>query len=463
MHYNITAKLGVDVKDSGFSIDELVYRMQELFKLQAFPQLLAEILMMFDEFLRINVMSRTCLPMKCSCGSSMFVLDGRRSRKIKTTIGEVDLPNLTRVKCAHCGNTYVPIIEICGLDLYQTKTAGVEKLVIEQCVQTSYRRATKAIGEMTGVCVSHSTSHRWVLKSDADEISVPEDVIATVRSDGRTDGKPPEPVTAFADGTFCKGRDEDGHAKKGNVKVMIGVRQSGGVFPIGVWTGDETWKGIGEDLERRKIRFADGSILVSDGEEEIAENLAKLANGSYQRCQWHVVHDTYHTMWQDGGRIKEIKPVQNKLKQILAIELPKDDFEEVDAVQAQALEIRMKESERSITALAEDIRQRGFVKAASYLERAKHAMFSYLRRWLALGIVCPRASSLIERTMRELARRLKRIAYGWKEEGLNKVSKMLLKIFSSEEEWKKYWDERMALNNNVFLYFKMIKPSFVGK
>lgn len=458
MHYHITTKLGVDVKDSGFSLDELVYRMQELFHRQAFPELLAEILMMFDAYLRLNVERRTCLPLTCGCGSGMFVLDGRRPRKIRTTIGTVDLPHLTRVKCAHCGRTCVPVVEICGLDLYQTKTAGVEKLVVEQCVQTSYRRATKAICDMTGVSVSHSTSHRWVLRTDADEIRVPEDVIATAGNPDRV----PKPVTIFADGTYCKGRTDDGGARKRDVKVIVGVRQSGDVFPIGTWTGDETWTDIGNELERRKVKFADGSILVSDGEEGLAENISKLANGSFQRCHWHAVRDTYMSMWYDGGRIKDIRPAQNRLKKILAIELPKEDFEQVDKEQVGAIEARMGESERALDALIADIRGRGFVKAAAYLEKARHSMFGYLRRWLALGIACPRASSLIERTMRELARRLKRIAYGWKADGLNKVSKLLLKIFSNEDEWKRYWDERMSISNNVLLYFKMTKPAFVG-
>lgn len=458
MHYHITTKLGVDVKDSGFSLDELVYRMQELFHRQAFPELLAEILMMFDAYLRLNVERRTCLPLTCGCGSGMFVLDGRRPRKIRTTIGTVDLPQLTRVKCAHCGRTCVPVVELCGLDLYQTKTAGVEKLVVEQCVQTSYRRATKAICDMTGVSVSHSTSHRWVLRTDADEIRVPEDVIATAGNPDRV----PKPVTIFADGTYCKGRTDDGGARKRDVKVIVGVRQSGDVFPIGTWTGDETWTDIGNELERRKVKFADGSILVSDGEEGLAENISKLANGSFQRCHWHAVRDTYMSMWYDGGRIKDIRPVQNRLRKILAIELPKEDFEQVDKEQVGAIEARMGESERALDALIADIRGRGFVKAAAYLEKARHSMFGYLRRWLALGIACPRASSLIERTMRELARRLKRIAYGWKADGLNKVSKLLLKIFSNEDEWKRYWDERMSISNNVLLYFKMTKPAFVG-
>ena len=67
-------------------------------------------------------------------------------------------------------------------------------------------------------------------------------------------------------------------------------------------------------------------------------------------------------------------------------------------------------------------------KAAGYLERARAALFSYVRRWLLLGIACPRVSSFIERTMRELGRRIKKLAYNWKETGLNKISSILLRL-----------------------------------
>ena len=45
----------------------------------------------------------------------------------------------------------------------------------------------------------------------------------------------------------------------------------------------------------------------------------------------------------------------------------------------------------------------------------------------------------------------------WKEAGLNKVSSILLKIFASNEEWEKYWKERMDLNQKVMLSFKLQK------
>ena len=156
MHYNITTKFDVCVNDSGFSLDELVYRMSVLHREKAFPELLAEVLMMYDGYVRLDVMRCNCIPLTCGCGSNTYVLDGRRARKVRTTIGTVDLPNLTRVKCTHCGKTHVPVIEICGLDLYQTKTAGVEKRDVMRTGMP--RKASPTAGRKRGSRRSRSSS-----------------------------------------------------------------------------------------------------------------------------------------------------------------------------------------------------------------------------------------------------------------------------------------------------------------
>ena len=199
MQFNITSSLGVCLSEKGFSLDELIYRLDDLFKNKAFPEIMAGILMIFDEWLKVLVMKKARLPFSCGCGG-----------------------------------------------------------------------------------------------------------------------------------------DEVGHSAQGDVKVLLGIRQSGSVFPIGTWTGHETWEEIGRQLERRKVKFPDGSILVRDGELGLAEGLASIAT-SQQRCQWHVVRDTYHAMWQDGGKKPDIGPVQDRLKRIMAIELPEESFEAVPDEKKDAL------------------------------------------------------------------------------------------------------------------------------
>ena len=53
MQFNIISSLGVCLSEKGFSLDELIYRLDDLFKNKAFPEIMAGILMIFDEWLKV--------------------------------------------------------------------------------------------------------------------------------------------------------------------------------------------------------------------------------------------------------------------------------------------------------------------------------------------------------------------------------------------------------------------------
>ena len=446
MQCNITTSLSVSLSETGFGLDELVYRMEDLANKKAFPELLRTIILVVDENLRLKVMLKQSLPPKCGCSCDCpdLVLDGGVPRKIRTRLGIVELPRITRVKCKHCGKTFTPLTLMCGLEKNQTMSNELAKLVLEQCAQESYRVAAGNIHEMTAAKECHSTFRRWVLKTDADDINVPEDAMGAV------------PGVLYADGTKCKGIGVDGHACKGDVKVLLGVRNEGTVFPIGTWTGHETWQEISGQLAKRQVKFPDGTILVCDGEIGLAESLSKLASDE-QRCQWHVHRDLYHMMRMNGGKIKDVRPMQERLRGIMAIELPNESFAQVSEDQKASIKAKMEQAEKDIDVLIDDIRSKGYTVAVNYLERAKHAMFGYVRRWLALGLVCPRASSFIERTMRAIGRRVKKLGYNWKDKGVGKIARIVLKLFATEGEWEEYWRKRMDLNQSVMLNFKVLE------
>lgn len=446
MQRNITTSLIVSLSENAFGLDELVYRMEELANKKAFPQLLKTIVLLVDENLRLKVMLKQPLPAKCGCTCEHpdLVLDGGMPRKIRTRLGVVDLPRITRVKCKHCDRTFVPLALMCGLEKHQTMSNELAKLVLEQCARESYRVATGNIHEMTAAKECHSTFRRWVLKTDADEIRVPEGTMGSV------------PGVLYADGTKCKGVGADGHACKGDVKVLLGVRNEGTAFPIGTWTGHETWQAISDHLAKRQVKFPDGTILVCDGEIGLAESLSRLASDE-QRCQWHVHRDLYHAMRMNGGKIKDVRPMQERLRGIMAIELPKESFALVPEDQKASIKAKMDQAEKDLDVLISEIRSKGYAVAVNYLERARHAMFGYVRRWLALGLVCPRASSFIERTMRAIGRRIKKLGYNWKDEGVGKIARIVLKLFATEGEWEEYWRKRMDLNQSVMLNFKVME------
>ena len=73
--------------------------------------------------------------------------------------------------------------------------------------------------------VSFHTAHGWVLRTDCDEIDLSRQVIGSV------------PIQIMPDGTGFKGEGRDGKARKGDLKVVIGITQKGEIFPLGSWAG----------------------------------------------------------------------------------------------------------------------------------------------------------------------------------------------------------------------------------
>ena len=199
------------------------------------------------------------------------------------------------------------------------------------------------------------------------------------------------------------------------------------------------------------MKFPDGSILIiCDGEPGLSEAFAEYAS-EQQRCHWHIERDLYHAMYQDGGRKVDSKPIQEALAGALAIELPQEDFKYVSEEEKDYIEERMEKTEAVIDQLIGYFQGRGYEAAATYLRRAKIGMFGYIRRWLKWGLISPRASSMVERVMRELGRRIKKIAYGWSDKGVTKVARIILKRFANAGAWEDYWQKRMTIIGNVFI------------
>ena len=443
MQHTVNASLLVCLSEKGFSLDELVWRLRELFERKAHGEILRTILLLVEETLKLKVMRKAEVPIACDCGHADFVLNGRqKSRRIRTSLGDVGLPALARVKCGRCGRTHTLLLKFLGVERHQSKTAELERQAIEEAVADSYRRAAGRLGQATGNRTPPSTLHGWVLDTRADEIDLPPDVLGAL------------PATVFADGTKYKGAG----GVRGDIKALIGITATGEFVPLGTWTGGQSWKQVAADLDRRSVRFPAGTVLVADAEAGLAEWLADHAD-LHQRCQWHTVRDLYHAMWKDGGAIGEIRPVQDALKVVMGIALPKEDFEQVPESEKDGIEARMEKAETQVSELVRHLAGRGFHKAAHYLDRSRRYMFSYVRRWLQFGIACPRASSLIERFFRELGRRIKKLGYNWKPAGVGKITRILLKKCTRPEDWKKYWEDRMRLDGSVQVLFRILQAS----
>ena len=434
MQGKVSMDLSFCLSEEGFSLDELIETLSDVFERKAFVELLRFILQLIQEVLLSRIFANRGA-MRC-CDNSHLRLNGGFDRRIRTSLGEFTM-NFWRVHCSSCNKSFAPLQRFIQLARYQTKTNELEKLIVETVSETSYRRGVAQLLRDGKAKIPYHTAHDWVLKTDCDEIDISPRVIGKL------------PVQIMPDGTGFKGDGENGKARKGDLKVVIGITQTGNVFPLGTWAGS-SWDEIGKQWKEREVKLPDGSILICDGEAGLSEAFAEYAS-EQQRCHWHIKRDLFHAMYKDGGRTADSKPIQDALAGALAIELPKEDFQKVSEQEKDDIEERMEKTERAIDLLVGYLEGRGYEAAATYMRRAKIGMFGYIRRWLRWGLISPRASSMVERVMREIGRRIKKIAYGWSDKGVTKIARIILKRFANTNQWEEDWKKRMNCVGNVMI------------
>jgi hypothetical protein len=417
-----------------FSFDELVMKVADAFEHKAIAELLELIVGLIQEVLLSRIFAGQT---RChECGDGKLVLNGGYDRRIRTSLGELTL-RFKRVKCSGCGAVYAPLQKLIQFRRYQTKTNELEKLVVETISETSYRRGAAQLLRDGKISLPYRTANEWILKTDCDDIQVSSKVIGSY------------PLEIMADGTKFKGEGVNGKARQGDIKAVIGITRQGKVFPMGTWTG-ASWSEINREWHEKNITLPDGSIIVCDGEPGLADSFADYVD-EQQRCQWHIKRDLYHAMHADGAKKEEIKPLQDALAVAMAIELPTGDFQQVPEEDKDAIEERMENTEQAMLKFVSYLEEKGYSTAATYIDNARRSMFGYVRRWLKWGLISHKASTMVERVMRELARRLKNIAYGWSDKGAKKVAGIILKRFANASEWEEEWMQRMNVIGNVVI------------
>ena len=435
MQGKISMELSFCQAETGFSLDELVEKLADVFERKAFAELLKMILQLVQEILMCRIFSGKVDAMKC-CSDGHLQLNGGFDRRIRTSLGEFKMI-FFRVRCSSCGKTFSPLQRFIRLGRYQTKTGELEKLVIEAASETNYRRAVSGLARDGKLPLSFHTAHGWMLRTNCDELDISPRVVGSA------------PLQIMPDGTGFKGLGQNGKATKGDLKIVIGITQKGDIFPLGAQAG-VSWQDMSKSWKENGVKLPDGSIVICDGEPGLAEAFAEYAS-EHQRCHWHITRDLYHAMHQDGGTSSDYRPIRDALAGALAIELPEEDFQVVSEQEKSDIEEHMEKTEAAIDKLIDYLDGRGYITAATYIRRAKFGMFGYVRRWLKWGLISPRASSMVERVMRELGRRIKKIAYGWSDRGATKVAKIILKRFANAGAWEDYWQKRMNVIGNVVI------------
>jgi len=65
----------------------------------------------------------------------------------------------------------------------------------------------------------------------------------------------------------------------------------------------------------------------------------------------------------------------------------------------------------------------------------------------------------LERVFREIGRRLKRIAWGWSDEAVTNISKMIMIRQYSRDKWEKYWEEKLGIKGYFDIEIRSIRLS----
>jgi hypothetical protein len=437
--FTLSVLANLPVKE-GFSLDELVIEVRRMFETEGMPGLVNVIVQLLDLIVHPPLLGRWEKAKTNCCDHAHYVVHQQESKRVRSSAGLLSLL-WTRIRCAGCGKSFIPLRGYLNMEPHQRKTAELEQVVTEVVSEQSYRRSTQHLETIGSIPVPHTTLHRWVMKSDCDKISLKKKV-----------------KTIVADGTGFKQKlDEDG-SNRGEVCVVVGITKDNVVVPYGAWT-EESWYQIYNQIKKAnhphpKLKFNPiADLLVSDGEEALVRHMGKLTKET-QRCNWHLPHDLRPLLkYTDEASDEEATKFTSELAATIDIELPKQDIEKVSLEDRLDLERRVFEAEKGVQQLVDDLKACGYRAAAKYLANAKAKMFSYVRLWLKTGVVHPRVSSMIERMMREIGRRIKKIGHGWSPKGAAKMTQIIIKRITSADEWNQYWREKLKITGKVKLSF----------
>jgi hypothetical protein len=444
MEQQIHITLDFQLATGKVNLNEIVYRLEQL-KNPLMLEILKTILTGYDDLIaaRLSPQSGVMTPSKMRKGLGRHVRKGdpnnrfchgrcvrkrgyrQHPRVVSTVFGKLQLP-LRVAECRVCGARHSPLLDALHITPYSRKESNFEHEVIEAVIDTNYRRLI----EGRSIDISLGGIHNLVVGSDVDQMEQTTSVDLG------------DLAAIMADGTGYKRQK----GEKGELRSVIGITTGGKVEPLGTFA-NTAWSDIEQIVkERFKETKAAGIPFTYDGEPGLDDFLADVADS--QRCTWHGPRGLYHSMWQDGLMKKQSQPHIDKLKHLIGIELPRGDYELLKDQDKQAVEEKYRSSKAEIAELIDVFKQHGYQKGATYLENLCERIFTNIELWLKTGVIAPKTTSLLERIFREIGRRVKRIAWGWSDATVTKLSKMIILKKYSREKWEQYWKQKLGIKGH---------------
>ncbi len=473
MRLNIGMAFEVNLNSGNSFLDELILETKELFQEDAVGRFLGFILENIDKQLCDSLVRASCdaqvpalaliRPFGACCGSPQLRRYRKEKKRLMTGIGRVPY-ECNRLRCRNCKKSIVPLREIIALKKYQSESQEFQKLACETVVQQSFRRSCKHLSQIGGIQITRMKLHRILSRANADEIdpNVREKGVHYLIADGTgfPEWKPtksePEGQQAGAIATDPKKSPAKIKERKSDLKVVIALTQKHEMIPIGVWA-KRSWKHVARSIEKannhpKLLPKPIADILLCDGEPALIEAMGPLSK-EIQRCQWHLTYEFFHLMkYQEKCETELSRNLTDKLYRAVELGIPESN----DPESKMKLQTLIFEAEKSIDKVITELKERSHYIAATYVENAKDKLFTFLRYWIQTGEVAPKVTSRIERLMRELGRRIKKIGFNWSAKGAARITRILLKIIAGKNLWENEWKEKLNLKNAVSLSLKSV-------
>lgn len=280
----------------------------------------------------------------------------------------------------------------------------------------SYRRTSKNLALVSSISLSKNQIQRMVIASEfkKQDLKIKNDL-----------------QVLTTDGNGYKPHSED---SKQELKIVMGIDSNQRIIPVGAWIRS-SWAQISREIKKanylnKKLAFKPvADILLSDGDRKLIKGLKPLTLHQ-QRCQWHFVRDfKYAYKYQDKGDDAEAKKLTNELWDLIQRVEPKNMNLENTTQDEATLKIlaEVKKAEKELEEIEIKLKKENLNSAAVYVHNARLQLFNHLRVLLKSGEEVAKVTSRVERFMRKLGRRLKRIAHNWSEAGAEIMARILLK------------------------------------
>lgn len=387
------------VETQGLSINDLARELREKMR-QAQQGALAQLLheVQEDHLRRVCAAQAEIVCTKCGLvhsGPSSWSRRGWRRRQIVSEAGRVDF-KLRQITCRACGRTWSPFSELLGLVPRQRVLLEVEEKMVGLVTQLSYRR-TCGLGEhWLGVEVGPRSLHRWVqARAQKLELS-PDPQSQVLLGDGTkipSGGRSPlgEDVRI---GFQLLGREEEAGRTRAQLRV------------VGVGIGRGSW------TEAFPAQLKP-TLVVTDAEAGLREFVRERYEAArHQLCEWHVAHTLEWSLIEDRIPAKRRKWLRRLLERILF---------------------------RSTTQQRKRRRYERFARWIGRISpRAQQQLQQASSRILYEDASAERTTSLVERQMREVNRRME-VGVRWSDRGALNLLRLRLAQQHNPDDYARLW------------------------